>query len=183
MKQAAKNRTLNMVYIALFAVIMAICAWIVFPMAVPFTLQTFAVFLAVLVLGGKNGTLAVLLYLLMGAVGLPVFSGFMGGISVLVGPTGGYLSGFLFLALVMWFFEVFFGAGIFMRWISMITGLLLCYAFGTFWYMTIYAGESGTTGMMTALSLCVFPFVIPDILKMMLAMTVGKRLLKIMGTW
>lgn len=183
MIQTAKNKTLNMVYIALFAVVMAICSWMVFPGAVPFTLQTFGVFLAVLILGGKSGTMAVLLYLLMGAVGLPVFSGFMGGVGVLMGHTGGYLSGFFLLALTMWFFEAFFGKSVPIRWISMTIGLLLCYAFGTFWYMTVYTGSADEGGIMAVLSLCVLPFIIPDIIKMMLAMAVRKRLLKIMGTW
>lgn len=73
-----------------FAVLIAICSWISIPMTVPFTLQTFAVFLAVGVLGGKRGSLAVLIYILLGAVGIPVFAGFSGGIGVLLGNTGGY---------------------------------------------------------------------------------------------
>ena len=65
-----------MVYIAIFAVLMAICSWISIPMSVPFTLQTFGVFLAVGVLGGKRGTLAIVVYVLLGAIGIPVFAGF-----------------------------------------------------------------------------------------------------------
>lgn len=74
-----KWKTIDMAYIALFAVLMAVCSWISIPAVVPFTLQTFGVFVAVSVLGGKRGTLAVVLYLLMGIVGLPVFAGFSGG--------------------------------------------------------------------------------------------------------
>lgn len=178
MKQTAGSRTLNMVYIALFAVVMAICSWIVIPMTVPFTLQTFGVFLAVLLLGGKRGTLAVALYLLMGAVGLPVFSGFTGGIGVLLGYTGGYIAGFLLLALTMWFFEALFGKSAYIRWISMVLGLVLCYAFGTIWYVRVYAHSVGEIGVAAVFSFCVLPFVIPDIIKMMLAMAVRKRLAK-----
>lgn len=90
-----------MAYIALFAVLMAVCSWISIPAVVPFTLQTFGVFVAVSVLGGKRGTLAVVLYLLMGVVGLPVFAGFSGGLGVLLGSTGGYIVGFVFTALTM----------------------------------------------------------------------------------
>ena len=70
-----RSKTYDMVYIAVFAVLIAICSWISIPMTVPFTLQTFAVFLAVGVLGGKRGSLAVLIYILLGAVGIPVFAG------------------------------------------------------------------------------------------------------------
>ena len=88
-----KMRTVDMAYIALFAVVMAVCAWISIPAAVPFTLQTFGVFLAVGLLGGKRGTLAVLIYLLLGAVGIPVFAGFNGGLGYMLGATGGYIVG------------------------------------------------------------------------------------------
>ena len=70
---STKMKTLDMAYIGLFAVIIAICSWISIPTVVPFTLQTFAVFLAVAVLGGKRGALSVIVYVLLGAVGLPVF--------------------------------------------------------------------------------------------------------------
>ena len=74
----SRGKTYDMVYIAVFAVVMAICSWISIPATVPFTLQTFGVFLAVGVLGGKRGTLSILVYILLGAVGVPVFAGFSG---------------------------------------------------------------------------------------------------------
>ena len=79
---ATRSKTYDLVYIAVFAVVMAVCSWISIPAQVPFTLQTFGVFMAVGVLGGKRGTLAVLVYVLLGAVGVPVFAGFSGGYSV-----------------------------------------------------------------------------------------------------
>ncbi len=172
------NRTLNMVYIALFAVIMAICAWIVIPMAVPFTMQTFAVFLAVGVLGGKGGTAAVVLYLLLGMIGLPVFSGFTGGIGILLGNTGGYLLGFLWLSLIMWGMEKLLGKKVWVLGVSMVLGLIACYAFGTMWFLYMYAKNSGTIGVTAVLGYCVLPFIIPDVLKMILALFVRKRLLR-----
>ena len=80
----------DMIYIALMAVVLALCSWISVPSVVPFTMQTFAVFCALLLLGGRRGFFAVLLYILLAAVGLPVLSGFRGGIGALLGPTGGY---------------------------------------------------------------------------------------------
>ena len=98
----SRIRTADMAYIALFAVLMAVCAWISIPFAVPFTLQTFAVFAALAILGGRRGTLSVVVYLLLGAVGLPVFAGFKGGLAALLGTTGGYILGFLLTALLYW---------------------------------------------------------------------------------
>ena len=95
---ATKTKTYDLAYIAIFAVLIAICSWISIPAAVPFTLQTFGVFIAVGVLGGKRGSLSVLVFILLGAIGIPVFANFSGGIGVLAGPTGGYIIGFLFSA-------------------------------------------------------------------------------------
>ena len=114
-----------MAYIGLFAVVIAICSWISIPTVVPFTLQTFAVFLAVAVLGGKRGTLSVIVYVLLGAVGLPVFSGFKGGIGVLLNTTGGYIIGFIFSALLMWAFEKAFGKKTWALILSMVLALSL----------------------------------------------------------
>ena len=84
-----------MVYISFFAIVIAIGSWISIPTMIPFTLQTFAVFITVGILGGKRGAAAVSLYILLGVVGIPVFAGFKGGIGVLLGNTGGYILGFL----------------------------------------------------------------------------------------
>lgn len=176
---AAKGKTYDMAYIAVFTVLIAICSWISIPTAVPFTLQTFGVFVTVGVLGGRRGTLAVLLYLLLGAVGLPVYSGFTGGIGHLLGTTGGYLAGFLFSALAMWGLEVLFGERAkhtAFRVISMITGLVICYGVGTLWFMVVYARNSGAVGIMTVLGWCVIPFIIPDLVKIALALVLSRRL-------
>ena len=102
---ASRFRTLDLAYIALFAVLMALCAWITVPLPKPlvqFTMQTFAMFMALLVLGGRRGLYAMVVYLLLGAVGMPVFSGFRGGMGVLLDTTGGYIIGFVAAALVYW---------------------------------------------------------------------------------
>ena len=176
MEKTAKMRTVDMAYIALFAVLMAVCSWISIPAAVPFTLQTFGVFLAVSVLGGKRGTLAVVLYLLMGVVGLPVFAGFSGGAGGLLGSTGGYIVGFVFLALVMWAMERLVGTKAWTLALSMVLGLGVCYAFGTAWFMLVYARTTGPVGLWTALGWCVFPYIPVDLVKMALALVIRKRL-------
>ena len=134
--------------------------WISIPAQIPFTLQTFGVFMAVGVLGGKRGTLAVLVYVLLGAVGVPVFAGFSGGIGSLLGNAGGYIIGFIFSALVMWAIESVFGRKPVVQIISMIIGLIVCYAFGTAWFMFAYTRSTGPVGLMAVLGWCVFPFII-----------------------
>lgn len=166
----------SMVYIALFAVLMAVCAWISVPAAVPFTMQTFAVFLAVGVLGGRRGTAAVAVYLLMGTVGMPVFSHFTGGLGVLFQTTGGYLLGFLFTSLIMWGTEAVLGRKPWAVIASMVLGLLACYAFGTVWFMLLYTRNTGAIGLGAALLWCVVPYIIPDLIKLALALMLKRRL-------
>ena len=173
-----RSKTYDIVYIAVFAVIMAICSWISIPAAVPFTLQTFGVFIAVGVLGGKRGSLSVLVFILLGAIGIPVFANFSGGIGVLAGPTGGYILGFLFSALLMWAMEKLPGKKSVMQIVSMIAGLIVCYAFGTVWFVIVYGRMNGPIGFTAALASCVVPFIIPDIIKIALAYVLSRKLRK-----
>lgn len=176
--EATKSKTYDMAYIAIFAVLMAICSWISIPMAVPFTLQTFGVFMAVGVLGGKRGSLAVLIYILLGAIGVPVFAGFSGGIGVILNTTGGYIVGFLFSALVMWGMEALLGRKPVIQIISMVVGLIVCYALGTAWFMVVYARNTGAVGLGTVLGWCVIPFIIPDLVKIALAFVLSRKIRK-----
>ena len=168
--ETKKMKTLDMVYIALFACLMAICAWISIPGQIPFTLQTMGVFLAVGLLGGKRGTIAVLVYILMGAVGLPVFSGFAGGLGKLLGMTGGYIVGFLVSALLMWAMEPLFGSKKWVLPVSMVVGLIACYAFGTAWFMVVYTSSKGAITLGAVLGMCVIPYIIPDVIKIAVAL-------------
>ncbi len=172
--------TKDLALTGMFAVVIAVCSWISIPTAVPFTLQTFAVFSALGLLGGKRGFFAALVYMLLGAVGLPVFAGFKSGVAVLLGSTGGYIVGFLIIAGVYWVAEVFIGKQIIVRIISMVIGLALCYLFGTVWFVTVFTRTNGDISLFKALQMCVIPFVIWDLLKMALALSVtsavGKRI-------
>lgn len=173
---AERNRIYDLVYISIFAVLIAISSWISIPAAVPFTLQTMGIFTTIGILGGKRGTEAVLVYMFLGIIGIPVFSGFQGGIGVLFGNTGGYIVGFLFSALLMWGMEKLFGRNRIVLVISMIAGLLVCYAVGTVWFMTLYTRNSGSVGIWAVLSWCVFPFVLPDLGKIALSMVLTRKL-------
>lgn len=174
--QITRWKTLDTVYVALFAVIIAVCAWISIPTTVPFSMQTFAVFITVGLLGGKRGTVSVLVYILLGAVGIPVFSGFSGGVGILFGTTGGYIIGFLGSALIYWGITKLLGTKPWTMILGMVLGLLVCYAFGTIWFMQVYARTSGAIGVATALGWCVIPFIIPDLCKIVLAFILTKPL-------
>ena len=173
---AVRGKTYDMVYIGIFTVLIAVCSWISIPAAVPFTLQTFGVFMAVEVLGGKRGTMAVLVYILMGAVGIPVFAGFQGGIGVIFNTTGGYIVGFLCSALIVWAAESLFGKKPLVRLLSMAAGLIACYALGTIWFMVVYGRTTGAVGLMTVLGWCVIPFIIPDLVKIGLAYFISRKI-------
>ncbi len=177
-RPAGRGKTYDMAYIAVFAVLMAICSWISIPTVIPFTLQTFAVFLAVCVLGGKRGTLSVIIFVLLGAVGVPVFAGFSGGPHVIMGNTGGYIIGFIFAGLLMWLMERLFGRKIWVQAVSMLLGMVTYYVFGTIWFMIVYMRTTGPVGVSAVLGWCVIPFIIPDLVKAALALFLGTTLRK-----
>ena len=187
-----QSKALELTLMSAGAAILCISAMISIPTAVPFTLQTMAVALLLTALGGRRGTIAIAVYLLLGAIGLPVFSGFNGGISALLGATGGYLTGFLLMGLCYWAFEdrrkapqnhptaaanvdkkKLRRSAILRTALGLGLGLLVCYAFGTLWFMRVYAG--GTT-LGKALSLCVLPFLLPDAVKLTLGAAAGLRI-------
>lgn len=176
--KGSKFRVVDLVYCALFAALIAICSWIAIPTTIPFTLQTFAVCLTTALLGTKRGFTAVLVYILLGLVGMPVFSGFTGGVGILLGTTGGYIIGFLFTALVVGVVTKQFGKSVPVLAIAMALGILVCYVFGTAWFMLVYARTSGAIGIMTALGWCVFPYLLPDACKIALAIIVVNRMEK-----
>lgn len=162
-----------MAFCGLFAALLAVCAWISLPIGdMAITLQTFGIFLCLGVLGGKWGCAAICVYLLLGAVGAPVFSGFRGGPGALLGATGGYLTGFLACGLVYWLLTSLFPKG---TWIPMLTGLLVCYCIGSLWYYRFYlaAGGSGTFTVILLQNLLYLP---ADLLKLFLARQIAKRI-------
>ena len=135
---------------------------------VPISLTTFAVFLTVILIGWKMGTISYLVYLLVGMVGLPVFSGFSSGFGKLAGPTGGYLIGFIFLAIISGIFIEIFRGKVYMYVIGMLLGSAVLYVFGTFW-LAYHLHLS----FWSALAIGVIPFIPGDIAKIAGAVIVG----------
>ncbi|MBQ9429121.1 MAG: biotin transporter BioY [Clostridia bacterium] len=158
--------------ISLCAALLVLSAWATVPAAIPFTLQTLAVALTAGLLGGAQGSAALAVYLALGAVGLPVFSGMRGGLAVLLGPTGGYLFGFfLFILLGAYLLPRFrFKFG---DYLALWCGLLSCYLFGTLWFACLYGG--GKSFFEIAM-LCVIPYLPFDAVKLLLAVWLLRRL-------
>ena len=160
----------NMVLSALFAALLAVCAWISLPLGpIQFTLQTFGIFLSLLTLGGKWGCVSVLVYIALGAMGLPVFSGFQGGIGVLFGPTGGCILGFMLTALLYWLAQTLLPVKNALKITVLTLGLLLCYLVGWLWYCRF--------APMDFFVWCL-PYLLPDAAKLIFAFFISQRLVK-----
>ena len=168
-----KIKTKQMVLIALMTAVTCVLGPLSIPLPfspVPISLTNFAIFLAIFVLGMKNGTISFIIYLLLGAVGVPVFSSFRGGLQVLAGPTGGYLIGFIFLALIMGFALDHFDRKLVPTIIGMIIGMAVCYAFGTVWLAKLLS-LSFKEGLMMG----VIPYLAGDVAKIIIAAIVGPK--------
>ena len=176
-KKKTNSKITDMVYIGLSAAIIAVCSWISIPLTVPITLQTMGVVLISGLFGAKRGTLSILLYILIGAIGVPVFSGFKSGFGVLIGSTGGYIIGFIFTALIVGIVSDKTNK-LWALILSMGVGILVCYAFGTAWFAVVYAKTNEPASLATILGWCVIPFLIPDAIKIALAAVLTNRLKK-----
>lgn len=174
MKKIKNNMTFQLVFCALFAALTAVLSQFSIPIGpVPINLATLSVFIAGAVLGAKFGALSQLVYVLLGAAGLPVFAGFRGGVHVIVGPTGGYILGYIAAAWLVGLISRHFGGKILGLLVSMVAGLLLCYLLGTVWFIIVTK-----TGLWASLTLCVLPFLIGDAVKIAAAITVVPQLNK-----
>ena len=168
-----KLKTRDVALVGLFAALTVICAWISIPLGpVPITLQTFAVFLGAALLGSRRSTWAVAVYILLGVVGLPVFSGFKS-----LNPlTFGYVLGFLPLGLLTAASEKLFPRTKLALPLGMAAGLLVCYLIGTVWFWYVMHFRGTEYGFGKILSLCVIPFIVPDLVKLGLAYFLAQKL-------
>ena len=165
-----------MVYAAVFAAVLCVISPFVIPIGpIPLSLATFAVYLAAAALDWKYAALAVLLYVLIGLAGVPVFSNFSGGFQKLVGPTGGFLIGYILCAVT---------TGLLLkkreqkRWlypVAMVAGTVVLYLFGTVWFMILMQAT-----LSKALLLCVIPFLPGDAFKIILASVIAPQLRKVL---
>jgi len=183
-EKQSQSRIKNMAYCAAGAALLTLCAWITIPLpgSVPITMQTFGVGMVLSLLGAKLGTVSILLYLYIGAVGIPVFSSFGSGFAVLLGATGGYLWGFLLMALVFWFLQAlhvdFARKSRLYRCLSLQVGMLICYATGTAQFYFVYTQSGKALSVFTVILTCVLPYAFLDFLKLFLAVFCADRVRK-----
>lgn len=169
-----KHHTRQLVIISLMTAIICIIApfSVPIPMSpVPLSLTNFMIFITVYVLGIRYAAFCVILYLILGAVGLPVFSSFSGGLGKLAGPTGGYLIGFIFLALIQGLFVRLFSGNTYAAIMGMILGMTVCYIFGTAWLA--WQLEQSFTA---SLAIGVLPYLPGDAAKIIAAAIAGPKL-------
>ena len=172
-----KITTQQMALVAIMTALTCILAPFSLPIGpVPISLTNLVIYFSLYLLGWKLGTLSYVIYLLIGLVGVPVFSGFTAGPAKLFGPTGGYLIGFIPMAIIAGIvIDKFTNRGI--QILGMIVGTAICYAFGTAWFCF----QSGYT-VGAALAVCVIPFIPADLCKMVIAMIIGPMVRKRLGT-
>ena len=173
-ERKSTSKAYSMTSIALMAAVICVVGPFTLPIGpVPISLAPLAIFLSVYILGTKKGTLSLLIYLLIGAVGVPVFSGFTGGIGKLAGPTGGYLIGYIIMALIAgWFIHRFYDQVV-IQFLGMVLGLAVLYAFGTAWLAI-----SAHMTFAAALAVGVLPFIVFDLIKIVIAIALGRTIRK-----
>jgi len=166
-----KNHVRNMAEVAAMTALMCVLGPLSVPFGpIPFSLQVFVVCLSVYVLGARRGTSAVMLYLLIGFIGLPVFSGFAGGAGKLLGPTGGFLVGFIPLAAISgWFSDR--SERVAAQFAGMLLGLAVLYLFGAVWLSKVAKLDFNR-----CMAVAVYPFIPIDVLKIALAVLLGRVL-------
>lgn len=161
-----------LMFCALFAALCAVCSQIAIPLPlIPINLALFSVHLCGALLGAKYGAISILVYIALGAVGVPVFSRLSGGLSVLAGPTGGYIVGYLICVIVVGLLSKWAANKFWRLCLIMIPGVLLCYAFGTVWYIILTHN-----GIAASLMSCVVPFLPGDCVKILLAAFLAVKL-------
>ncbi len=168
-----RTKTYNIILCGLMAAIMCVLAPIAIPMTIPITLGTFVIFIMTYILNYKYAFISCVIYILLGCVGLPVFSGFQGGLGRVIGPTGGYILGYLFIALVCGYINSRYQGNKFIQICGMLVSLIICYAFGTLWF-----AYQQNMSIEKSLIICVYPFIIGDICKIICAVIVGSLLRK-----
>jgi biotin transport system substrate-specific component len=169
-----KITTKSIALIALMTAVTCVLAPLSLPIGpVPISLTNLAIYFALYILGMKKGTISYIVYLFIGLVGVPVFSGFTGGPAKLIGPTGGYLIGFVFMAMIAGIFIDKCKGKMVPSMVGMILGTLVCYGFGTAWL-----AYQGHMNFKAALLAGVIPFIPGDLIKMVLAAVFGPQIIK-----
>lgn len=171
-----REKIKSMTFTALTAALLCVVGPLTIPLPfspVPITFANLIIYICTITVGMKRGTAAVLLYILIGAVGLPVFSRFTSGIGIVLGPTGGYIIGYIFIALITGLFVKLFKGKVYMYVLGMIIGTAVCYAFGSVW---LYVTNEKVDSFTAALALGVLPYIPGDAIKIIIAALTGETI-------
>ena len=171
-----KITTKKIILCALFAALTSVLSQISIPLPftpVPINLATVSVFMAGGLLGAKEGAISQVIYVIIGAIGVPVFANFTAGLGIVVGPTGGYIAGYIVSAIIVGIIVKKLGDNMYSYIVAMSVGILGCYFIGTAWFMYLTKSE-----LIEALLMCVVPFLVGDILKIILSAFLVKKLKK-----
>lgn len=169
-----KSTIFNMTSCALMAALMCVLCPVSVPIGpIPISLSILVILLTVYVLGTWRALVSYTVYLLLGAVGMPVFSGFQGGLAKLAGPTGGYLAGFWLMILVAGIIMEKGKRNLLVTILGMLVGVAIDYAVGTAWF--VFQTEST---VVHALDVCVYPFIPFDVAKIVIAVLLGSVVYK-----
>ena len=166
-------KTYNIILCGMMAAILCVLAPMSIPTTIPITLGTFVIFIMTYILTYKYAFISCMIYILLGIIGLPVFSGYQGGIGKVIGPTGGYIAGYLFIALICGYINNRYHTNKVLQIIGMTMSVVICYVLGTLWF----SYQQGM-GIYESFIICVVPFIIGDILKIVVALVVGNVLRK-----
>ena len=171
-----KEKLNSLVLIALFTAVICVCSFISIPfVSLPITMQSLSIALSLLLLGGKRGAFSIALYILIGIVGLPVFSGFQSGVGAIGGVGGGFIIGFLALSLVFWLAEALLGKSNIAKIIGYCVGHIIMYLCGALWYFFFFtSGE----GVFYVLMVAIVPYILPDVIKFLIAFLIFSKLKK-----
>ena len=169
----------NVIIIGINVCILTVCSWIKIPFVIPITLQTLGVYLICGIYDFKISFTSLIIYIILGLLGLPVFSSFQGGVGIILGPTGGYILSFIFVPLILEFFRKFLNSNEFiLLGLSLLLSQIVIYLIGTLWFVFVYLESNNEYTFMSALITTVLPFLIFDIIKMIVSNIVIIRIKK-----
>lgn len=179
MSKTNKIKTKDMVLVALFAAVCCVCSIITIPTGiVPVTLGTFGIMVTAMILGTRRGIISVALFIVLGIIGIPVFSGMNGGFGVIAGPTGGYIYSYILMVPLIGIaskkLDKTLSSAI-KAMLGCIAAIFVCYLVGTVHFMIVMNFGEQSIGLWTSLCKCVFPFIPFDILKAVIAILIAQR--------
>lgn len=171
-----KKRINEIAIIGISVILISISSWIEIPLIIPFTLQNLMVFLLIGVFGFKISLFSIIVYLIIGIIGVPVFSGFQGGLAGLLNYTGGFLVSFIFIPIIFKIFGNILKNEKTNYIVSTAFSLLLMYIIGAIWFYIVYINNNDSVSFIYSLTFSVIPFIIPDILKAVIAYYLIKKM-------